>query len=241
MRVVISSPADAIVAGMACTGHPGPVYVTRLDGWSGTPAPQGEPVALPVAGGAAWPVRITQSSRVVTVGIHARCATGLEAAQLCDRLAALAGQRLTLEVSDEGGTRSAGCLLSDAVSPVVGRGGSRVDADLVLTCPDPLRYGPEQVVEGEGGAFSALVGGTAPTWPVFRFSGPVTAFTLASGGHSVSWEGTGPVTLDTRDMVPSTGTLSADDGFAVGPGRAYVSYSATGATGATMTVRPAWR
>lgn len=241
MRVVISSPADEIVAGTASTGHPGPVYVTRLDGWRGAPAPQGEPVALPVAGGAAWPVRVTTASRVVTVGLHALCATGLEAAQLCDRLAALAGQSLTLEVADEGGMRSAECLLSDSVDPVVGRGGRRVDADIILTCPDPLRYGPEQVVDGEGGAFSALVGGTAPTWPVFRFSGPVTSFSLSSGGHSVSWEGRGPVKLDTRDMVPSTGTLSADDGFSVGPGHVYVSYSATGATGATMTVRPAWR
>lgn len=243
MRVELSSPTSSIFAGVPRDGYVGQLYIGEdgIEGWYSMPAPQQAGEALPLPGGASWPVSLTPSARVVTLHLVAVAESSVALQEVLASIGALCYQPLTLTVIDASGPKSAECYMSDEASVSLQPQETAALVDVILTCPDPLRYGPEQTVSGSGGAFSAYVGGNAPTWPVFTFGGNVTAVTLSSGGSTVSWSGTGPVTIDMSDVSASTGSISSDDGFAIGPGNSYVSYQATGATSSSMAFRPAWR
>lgn len=243
MRIELTSEDLSIEAGDPAIGHKGGVVVSLdgLDGWYSAPDPIQEGELLPLSRGSTWPLRLSSGPRVVTVRLVAECSSSIDASRLCDDIGALFGKRLKLTVHDASGPRSAECYMSASPEVSLLSGGRHVEASIILTCPDPMKYGAESSVPLSGGAFSAVVGGNAPTFPSFRFEGPCTSFELSFDGRTVSWAGEGPVEIDLRDCAPSTGRVVSDDGFEIGPGRTVVSCSAHGATGATMTFRPAWR
>lgn len=241
MRVEISGGGSTIAAATKRLGSKAGVYVTSdgVEGWYGAPAPQQEGEALP-AGGAAWPVSITPSARVVTVHLAADSASSEDAMRTLDIANGMLGKRVELAVTDASGRRTAEGYISDGASATPIAMGRKLLLDLVITCPDPSRYGQWASADVTRGA-ALLVGGNAPTYPVLEIGEGVTAITVEIGGHQIKWSGAGPATIDFRDMRPSSGSVSVDDARPLEPGRNDVSVSRTGQGSARMRWRPAWR
>ena len=241
MRVEISGGGSTIAAATKRLGSKAGVYVASdgIEGWYGAPAPQQEGEALP-AGGAAWPVSITPSARVVTVHLAADSASSEDAMRTLDIANGMLGKRVELAVTDASGRRTAEGYISDGPSATPIAMGRKLLLDLVITCPDPSRYGQWASADVTRGA-ALLVGGNAPTYPVLEIGEGVTAITVEISGHQVKWSGAGPATIDFRDMRPSSGSVSVDDARPLEPGRNDVSVSRTGQGSARMRWRSAWR
>lgn len=239
----LSSPDDELVAGARNLGFGPRLHLVDggVEGWFDPPAPLQEGADLPQAEGSTWPARLSSPARIVTLHLGAICASSVEAAQVADRIAGMFGKRLVLEVVDASGPRSSACYMSDAPGIAFTRYGRHLTADVVLTCPDPLRYGRALTVPLADGAFSGVLGGNAPSFPSFSLPSAAAAAEVSYSGHLVTWEGTGPLSLDLRDLEPSSGAVIEDDAFAIEPGAFVVSCSVEGASSGTMTVRPAWR
>lgn len=245
MRFTVRSDSDRIVLrdsrGSQTVGWW--LLADGVKGWQGTPAVR-EGVTDGVGhDGDLWPQSMTQGARVVTLSGAVCARSTMELARAVDRIDALVGQRLTVTCEDAHGRRSAEGFLSDDPDPRLYPDERTATFDLVITCPDPRLYGPWVAHEGTG-TVRVANHGTAPSFPRVRATGsPLTALRLSCGGQSVEWSGSATaLDLDLSDLVPSTGSLSQDNAFAVPPGGAAVTVSATG-TGASATVygRDAWR
>lgn len=214
-----------------------------LSGWYGSPAPREKPVAGGGMDGDWRPSTLTQGARTVTLKARAMAETSVELARMLDRVSALACRDLTLLVEDESGTRGCSCYVSDVIDPLVY--GSRILADftLILTAPDPYRYGRLLTYRVSDGGVTVDNPGDLPAWPRLEARGHVTALRVHYGGSTVSWSGdvTGVLRLDLRDMLPSAGTVGSDDGFRLPPGRSVVSVAADAGVDVSVAVRPAWR
>ena len=245
MRFTVASPTDRIVLrdsrGSQTVGWW--LLADGVKGWQGTPAVR-EGVTDGVGhDGDLWPQSMTQGARTVTLSGAVCASSTMELARAIDRIDALVGKRLTVTCEDAHGRRSAEGYLSDDPDPRVYPDERTATFDLVMTCPDPRLYGPWVAYAGTGTARVANHG-TAPSYPRVHAEGStLTTLTLTCGGQSVEWQGSATaLDLDLSDLVPSTGTLSQDNAFAVPPGGAAVSVSATG-TDAAVTIlgRDAWR
>lgn len=118
----------------------------------------------PQADGAYWPSRMTLKPRVVTIRgrvVQHDGSSSLELALFNDRLNAMVGQRLTLQVEDALGRRQSDCYLSSQMSWSSDLGVT--DVTLIVTCPDPLKYGPEQSFQASSSTCLVVNGGNAPT------------------------------------------------------------------------------
>lgn len=219
-----------------------------IEGWYGAKSAGEEPVSRPQSDGAYWPSRLTAGTRTVTIHAAAVCRSSIHLAQLMDRLDALACRDLTLAVEDEHGRRTSECYISDDLEPAILPGRGIATFDIVLTCPDPLKYGPVQSFPATAGTCVAVNNGNAPTWPRIKVTGPVKTLTVRlSDGDAdglVVWQGDEKdgLELDFRDMVPSSGTVTDDHAFPIPPGEHRLTVE-TGNTGATaiLLLRPAWR
>lgn len=245
MRVTLSSASDTLVLSGRRLGARGDGWVEEqgIDGWFGTPAVRQEPSEAPGIDGSLMPSRLTTAHRVVTVRAHLKDLSEVGIARMCDRLAAMACERLTLTVDGPDGPRSCACYLSDGPEPAVSPRDGRASVALVLTCPDPLKYGPEVPFRAVGGACDVENPGNAPVLPRVEADGPVTSLALSLGGREVRWSGSGGsgLRLDFADMAPSFGRVSVDDAFRVPPGASTVLVSSAGATAVRVYVRGGWR
>lgn len=241
MRIEITCGGTTIAAATKRLGSKAGVYVASegIDGWYGAPAPQQEGDALP-AGGSAWPASITPSARVVTVHLVADSASSEDAMRTLDIANGMFGKRVTLAVTDASGRRTVEGYLSDGPTATPIAMGRKLLLDLVITCPDPSRYGQWASADVTRGA-ALIVGGNAPTYPVLEIGEGVTAVTVDIGGHQVKWSGSGPAEIDFRDMRPTAGSVSVDDARPLEPGRNDVSVSRTGSGSVRMRWRPGWR
>lgn len=245
MRITIASDADRIVLREVAGGDSLGWLLAKggIEGWHGTPKVR-EGVTDGIGhDGDFWPQSLSQGSRVVTVHGFVLARSTMELARAVDRIDALVGQRLTVTCEDAHGRRSAEGFLSDDPDPRLYPDERTATFDLVVTCPDPRLYGPWVAYPGTGTAHVANHG-TAPSYPRVHAEGStLTTLTLACGAQTVEWKGSATaLDLDLSDLAPSTGTLSQDNAFAVPPGGAAVSVSATG-TDAAVTIlgRDAWR
>lgn len=219
-----------------------------VEGWYGAKAAGEEPVSRPQSDGAYWPSRLTAGTRTVTIHAAAICHSSIDLAQLRDGLDMLACRALTLAVEDEHGRRTSECYISDDLEPTILPGHRAATFDIVLTCPDPLKYGPVQSFQASGSTCVVVNGGNAPTWPRIKVTGPVKTLTVrlsdADADGLVVWQGDAKdgLDLDFRDMIPSSGTVTDDRAFPIPPGTHRLTVE-TGTTGAkaVLTLRPAWR
>lgn len=246
MRFTVRSDTDRIVLRNAQGSQTAGWWLPAdgVKGWQGTPAVR-EGVTDGVGhDGDLWPQSMTQGARVVTISGAVCARSTMELARAVDRIDALVGQRLTVTCEDAHGRRSAEGFLSDDPDPRLYPYKRTATFDLVITCPDPRLYGPWVPHRTTGGTVRVANHGTAPSFPRVRATGsPLTALRLSCGGQAVEWRGSAAaLDLDLSDLVPSTGSLSQDNAFAIPPGGAAVSVSATG-TDATVTIlgRDAWR
>ena len=244
MRVTVASESDAItlVSEHGDSGD-GWLLARGLDGWLGTPAPKQDAVGLPGLDGGAMPSLLTAQTRVVTVRAATRAASPVSLAALRSRLLAMACRPLTLTVEDAAGPRSAACYMSDDPEPDLWPSEDGMTWQMVLTCPDPRRYGPWASFPVSGGSATVENPGDAATLPRVVCAGPVTALTASWGGRSVTWEGAAGdgLDLDLSTMAPARGRVVVDDAFALPPGRSTVAVSATGATSVSVLARGCWR
>ncbi len=229
-------------------GQDDSVFEVALDrystsGWYESLTVKESGIGRPQDDGDYWPSRFTLDKRVVTIRAHIVQHEGsstLELERFNDICNAMAGQRLTLIVEDVLGRRTSECYLSSQTTWKSHLGFTNLT--VIVTCPDPLKYGEPVSFAESGGLIRCRNEGTAPTWPIFHVSGHVTSLSLSMGESQVKWEGDeNGLSIDFRDMTPSGGRIVVDLPFRIPPGSASVNVTASPGANVTMTIRPAWR
>lgn len=214
-----------------------------MDGWDGTPAPRESPADIPQSDGAYMPSRLTVGSRVLTIRCLVKTLDSLAASMVRDRVCDLMTRTLTVTVTDPSGMRQCSGYLSADPATTMVFWGQAVSFSLIVTCPDPLKYGRLIVCQPDpAGDLSAANPGTLPAWPHARVEGPVRQLSLSQGGRRVVWAGEADgLDLDFRDMMPSAGDLVRDQAFRLPPGSSIVQYTVSLGARLILTFRPAWR
>lgn len=212
-------------------------------GWYDAPEVKESTTGRPQSDGDYWPSRLTISKRVVTIRAHAvqrEPGSTVELGRFNDLLNQLTGQPLTLLVEDQSGTRSSRGFLSaqNAWQSDLGY----TSLTLIITCPDPFKYGGSQTFAASYGIIHAVNEGTASTWPTITVTGHVTRLLVTIDGHRTEWQGDADgLTLDMRDMIPSAGGITVDDPMPLRPGRTDVTVQADNGTAVALHMRPAWK
>lgn len=246
MRFTVSSESGIRIVIHDAIDSQGFGYYLAIDGisgWFGSPQIREDVVSAQGIDGDFWPQSMTQGARTVTLTGYVITESSMELAREVDRINSLVGQRLTVTCEDAHGRRSMTGFLSDNPISSVFHDEQECTFALVITCPDPKKYGPWVAYAGTG-MVRVANHGTVPSYPRVHAEGsPLTTLTLACGGQTVEWKGSATsLDLDLSDLAPSTGALSQDNAFAVPPGGAKVSVSATGTDAAvTLYGRDAWR
>lgn len=216
--------------------------IEGIDGWDGTPAVRESPVARPQADGSYMPSRLTTDHRVVTLRCFVKCSSSLETASLKDRVSDLMARSLKVSVEEPTGTREVTGFLSGDPASTMAFWDQALRFSLIITCPDPLKYGPALKYEGDGSGVVAANPGMLPVWPSVRADGMVKDLSLTYAGHQVVWSGASEgMSLDFADMEPSSGTIIKDDAFRLPRGESIIHYSITAGATLRLMVRPAWR
>lgn len=251
MRLIIQTDHDCITL----TDHP----ENRHDFWCikeggvsglyGTPAVRESPTDRPQASGAYWPSRLTQKPRSVSIDAYVMTPSSLDAAMARERVNNLVGRELTLiEETPLGRRMMTGYLASDP-EPTMRLWAHRAfEFGLVVTCPDPLKYGAEQEFPAVRSTCVTVNAGNAPTWPRIRVTGPVKTLSVrlsdAGADGLVVWQGDEEdgLDLDFRDMIPSRGIVTDDRAFPIPPGTHHLTVDTGNVDAkAAVVLRPAWR
>ena len=244
-RITIMSDADTLVLNGNRIWEAGDrSLILKKDGIKGlygTPATRESVLDRPQMDGAYWPSRLTQGARTVTLDAFAHGLSSIETMQLIDRLNNLLGRELTLLVEDAAGRRTLTGWLAADPEPLMLVTQRHVDFALVITCPDPYKYGGWLWQAPQAGRVRVDNTGTAPTWLRFRASSRITTLYAVWGDAQIEWKGdTASLTLDTRDMIPSVGQVNADWALPVQPGSTQLTIR-TDCSTLEVGFRPAWR
>lgn len=218
-----------------------------LEGWFSSPQPRVELIEVPQMTGTFWPTHVPLAARVLTIrGVHAVRGGGssFAVAQFRDCLAALVGCRLVVRVEDSSGIREVEGVLSDSVDVEVDRGSDKTRFTLIISCPDPIKYGPVETFAGS--SIVAVNRGNHPVWPKFKVAGKCTRLIIDSPTRYVEWSGNATdLVLDTRYGIPTSngieaGTLLADELFSLDPGDTPIGMIVSGGGKPSLEVRPGW-
>ena len=244
-RITIMSDADTLVLNGNRIWEAGDrSLILKKDGIKGlygTPATRESVLDRPQMDGAYWPSRLTQGARTVTLDAFAHGLSSIETMQLIDRLNNLLGRELTLLVEDAAGRRTLTGWLASDPEPLMLVTQRHFEFALIITCPDPYKYGEWLWQSTQSGLVLVDNTGTAPTWLQFRASSRITRLHAVWGDAEIEWEGdTASLTLDTRDMIPSAGLVTADWAMPIQPGVTQVTVD-TDCTALRVGFRPAWR
>lgn len=245
-RITIMSDADTLVLNGNRIWEAGDrSLILKKDGIKGlygTPATRESVLDRPQMDGAYWPSRLTQGARTVTLDAFAHGLSSIETMQLIDRLNNLTGRELTLLVEDAAGRRMLTGWLAADPEPLMLVTQRHFEFALVITCPDPYKYGDWLWQRATSNRTLQLANtGTAPTWLRFRTSSRITHLDVVYGDAEISWEGdTTSLTLDTRDMIPSAGRITADWAMPVEPGVTPITIRSDCGS-LDLGLRPAWR
>jgi phage-related protein len=218
---------------------------STIKGWFGSPAPREDTTESVGRDGDFWPTTITQGGRTVTLSGVILARSALELARAIDQVNGLMGHTLTIEAEDAHGLRIAEGYLSDDPDPQILGDEDKATFDLIITVPDPHKYGRWAAYNMPFvGSVSIRNNGNVPSYPKINitpiYGQKVTYLTLTCAGKTVSWTGsTDELTLDLAEMVPSSGTVTIDNAFALQPGTNQVTISTDGY--ATLYTRDAWR
>lgn len=244
-RITIASDVDTLVLNGNRTWQAGDrSLILKKDGIKGlygSPDMREKPLERPQMDGAYWPSRLTQGARTITLDAFAHGLSSVETMRLIDRLNALIGRELTILVEDSAGQRTLSGWLSADPEPLMLTTQRHFEFALVVTCPDPYKYGAWLWQTQQSGRLQLANIGTAPTWIRFRGASHITRLHAVWGDAEIEWEGdTNDLLLDTRDMIPSAGQVTADWALPVQPGVTQVTVD-TDCTDLRVGFRPAWR
>ena len=252
MRVVIESPTDTIVlSGDKMSLDEWQLQSEPLDGWYEAPDPRADATDIPQLDGAYWPAQLLTGARVLTVRGQAMWSrSSLEGGSARRRVAALSGVPLSVCVEDSMGPMWVEGFISRIVEGHAYTTEDRYTFALILTCPDPVRYGMPVSQVASGGVVTAENSGTAFTWPTFDVAGSVTMFRATLGSTVLEWQGSSASNLhiDTRMGVGTSGgvqvgRLTHDDLLRLPPtGMSQIQVATTPAgRTVTMTARSGWK
>lgn len=236
------------VDGALCVLDPEP---DGLEGWREAPSPKFDSAPeISDQDGAFWPERVFLRSRILTIrGSYSAGwlpgSSELASARFRDRLAALTGVPLTITVADQSGPRT--------VTGFIGAQGVSTREDdlttlfsIVVTCPDPLKYGPAANYPAGSGLLTVENVGTGNVAPIITALGHVTTVRVALGQDVVEWHGDSQgLVLDIAEGVPrnlageETGVMVWADPLRVPPGVHEIT--ATSDAELTLTVRSGWK
>ena len=244
-RITIASDVDTLVLNGNRTWQAGDrSLILKKDGIKGlygSPDVREKPLDRPQMDGAYWPSRLTQGARTITLDAFAHGLSSVETMRLIDRLNDLMGRELSILVEDSAGQRTLSGWLSADPEPLMLTTQRHFAFALVITCPDPYKYGAWLWQSTQSGRVLVDNTGTAPTWLQFRASSRITRLYAVWGDAEIEWEGdTNELLLDTRDMIPSAGLVTADWAMPVQPGVTQVTVD-TDCTALRVGFRPAWR
>ena len=245
MRATIISDVDEIVLNampfrMAPMGVWG-ILKDGVDGLFGSPAVRESDTAIPQQDGSYWPSRFTSDHRIVTIRGFVRLHSSVEAADVRDRICDLMCRPLTLIVQQASKRWHLDCFMSADPEPLMRFAERAFSFTLILTCPDPLKYGDPVTFVASNGVARVENAGRVPSFPKIHISGRCTSLSLSYGSRSVRWSGdTTSLDLDLRDMLPSSGAVSGQ-AFRIEPGSSVVGVNATSGANVGIIVSPAWR
>lgn len=242
MRITLTGPHDTIVMdGDGSLDHDLTILKDGVTGWYSTPAVREAGLDRPQQDGCYWPSRLTQPGRTVSIHVLEHAISSVQAALMSQRLCALMGHALTLTVEDQLGIRTCTCWLADDPAAGMLVTQTAFECTLVLYCPDPYKYGEWLWQAPQSGRLALVNLGTAPTWIRFRAMSKITTLYAAWDDAEIEWEGdTGELLLDTRDMIPSAGQITADWALPVQPGNTLLTIRSDCST-LDVGIRPAWR
>lgn len=242
MRITLTGPHDTIVMdGDGSLDHDLTILKDGVTGWYSTPAVREAGLDRPQQDGCYWPSRLTQPGRTVSIHVLEHVISSVQAALMSQRLCALMGHALTLTVEDQLGIRTCTCWLADDPAAGMLVTQTAFECTLVLYCPDPYKYGEWLWQAPQSGRLALVDLGTAPTWIRFRAMSKITTLYAAWDDAEIEWEGdTGELLLDTRDMIPSAGQITADWALPVQPGKTLLTIQ-TDCSTLDVGIRPAWR
>lgn len=245
-RITITSDADTLVLTGNRTWEAGDrILILKKDGIKGlygTPNMRESPLDRPQMDGAYWPSRLTQGARTITLDAFAHGLSSIETIRLIDRLNNLTGRELTVLVEDAAGRRTLSGWLAADPEPLMLVTQRHFEFALVITCPDPYKYGDwlwQHVTSNR--ALPLRNPGTAPTWLCLRAASHITTLDAVWGDAEISWEGdASSLALDTRDMIPSAGRIVVDWAMPIQPGGTRIAIQ-TDCSALDVGIRPAWR
>lgn len=217
------------------------LFLISSEGWFGTPAPREEPVERFLTDGDLNPSTLSQGARVASFHGHGRFDSSIDAADFMDKVNGLFGRKLNVIEDGPNGQRAVhGAFLSADPEFEMHEGTKVIDFDLILTCPDPLKYGRALTVSLANGNNTIMVEGNAPTWPTFIAQGQASSLTASCGGQEVKWTGSiGGKELDFKTMQPTGGSVAKDNAFTLKPGQNIVNVQSDGSV--KLRFMPAWR
>lgn len=221
------------------------------DGWYDSLQPDVQAQRIPGGNGAYMPGSFTSGARTVTIRghrvryLHSDESSDVADGLFRDRLSGLALREVTLTVMDPVGVRHADGFVSASIETSLDMG--VMTFSIIITCPDPLKYGDPVPFHVNGGRVVVENRGNTSTMPsvtVERASGLSFLSVTDGHGHEVAWEGDGSatgLTLDFRSLAVPVGRVTVDDVFAVEPGTSTVFVSADNGASIDVMVSPAWR
>lgn len=222
-----------------------------LDGWHEGVEPRYEAPAVPNGDGLYAPDVVHLSERIVTIRGFARAwqwgqGSSLDIANFDDLLASLVGEDIEVRVEDAAGVRTVeGFLSSIPFRERVGEWAEKFS--LIVSCPDPLKYGRVARFTPEGGVVTVNNPGTGSVWPRVVTTGRTRSLSLSFGGREVRWSGDaeGGLTLDFRTAIPlaadgtESGLLSYGQVFRIPPGSHDLTVSSN--VPVVVEVTPGWK
>ncbi|MFT9278666.1 MAG: hypothetical protein ABF532_09670 [Bifidobacterium sp.] len=213
-----------------------------IKGLLGTPGMKESTTSRPQQDGDYWPSRITQKPRSASLDCIIRGASSVEAAAARDRVNNLFGREITIIEETAAGRRYLTGMLASDPEPLMRWREQGFEFGLVITIPDPLKYGDPIVYTASNGLIRCENTGTAPTWPTLAVNGRCLALTVSLAWQKVVWQGDATsLAIDFRDVIPSSGKITYDDAFPIPPGTSAVAVQATAGAQVSLSVRPAWR
>lgn len=256
MRATITSSTDTIVLGESWWDGSDGWFLNADDGldadWFGSAGPKALPdTSVPNADGAFWPSSISLKHRVFPIrGFFLAASSTLQAHVARDRVNALAAQALEICIEDGAGPRWVTGYLTDTTGTVTRFTEDQIDFTLLVTCPDPLKYGEWVEFQVAGGAATVEMNGssTAATQPLIITTGVTRNLLVVDyRGRTFEWAGmTNGLTVDMSEGIPldgsgqQVGRLLDAGRIEVPPGRSVMTVQ-TDAPSATVQARPGWK
>lgn len=218
-----------------------------IEGWYDSLEPRDvEPQAIPGMDGGYEPENVTLESRIITLRLVHRVngdrssSIGLhEMRQWCSWIV---GRKVDLVVDDPLGPRMVHGFVSAQI-PVTLVDSRTSKFELIVTCPDPRKYGSRITNTVSQGRVPVENNGDWDTWPSIHVDGHVTTLTVSLDDRKVTWSGDADgLDIDMVNLKPSSGVIGVDDGFSIPPGRHIINVATAGdPTGIQISYRPAWR